>query len=676
MQEYKRLVSNIRSNGSFRGDRTGVGTQGVFGYLERFNLFDGRLPILTTKKMHLRGIIHELLWFLQGDTSSNSLMAHNVKIWKPWALDEKHLMRTVEERLELVGQSRWASNQLRKYLDAQKEDTKTSESAKIKQWLDKTGLYAQRSANSLGDLGFVYGAPWRRLPVVDNEIIQVKQRKGPEKGPMIPPTYVRDLSLYKNPYTGDLPVRWENDGNPFEIIADVGNAKTVAVRFIKTGCIKVVSRNSIVHGNIVDSYAPKIHGIACMGVVQSATKTMLFSLWMHILERCYDTSHSLYKAYGAKGAYVSPRWLCYENFFNDVKRLPNYERWAKDPSAFDLSKDYYGSDCYDVETCLFAPVAMRYLFGPRTKTYLSISQKGIEKVHLSLKAMAKSIGVEALELEAFLEKKETPKKLRGWIIHELTPDVGMLFRPKLFIDQVEELINGLKNKPFSRRHIVNAWIPEVLPDERISPHANVVAGNQCLSACHCMFQFFVRGLSIDERLTWYLENTELTIEQNVEIVRNEETIVIDQLINFPWGYVTVEDDEYNVILHGVETAVEEYLNEKNVPVNALSCMLIQRSSDVPIGVPYNWASYAIFTRMVAQVTGMAADEFVWVSGDTHIYNSQLESGNLETQMDREPYPSPKLKINPDVKSIDDFNIDDFVLTEYKAHPAITYAVEV
>lgn len=108
--------------------------------------------------------------------------------------------------------------------------------------------------------------------------------------------------------------------------------------------------------------------------------------------------------------------------------------------------------------------------------------------------------------------------------------------------------------------------------------------------------------------------------------------------------------------------------------NKLSCQLYQRSADVFLGVPFNIASYALLTLMVAQVTGLQPGDFVHTFGDAHIYNNHLEQVRL--QLTREPYPLPQMKINPNVKSIFEFRYEDFELINYQSHPHIKGDVSV
>jgi thymidylate synthase len=106
----------------------------------------------------------------------------------------------------------------------------------------------------------------------------------------------------------------------------------------------------------------------------------------------------------------------------------------------------------------------------------------------------------------------------------------------------------------------------------------------------------------------------------------------------------------------------------------LSCQLYQRSADIFLGVPFNIASYALLTMMVAQVSGLKSGEFVHTFGDAHLYSNHIEQAKL--QLTREPYPLPKMEINPDVKSIFEFKFEDFTLKNYQSHPHIKAPVAV
>ena len=106
----------------------------------------------------------------------------------------------------------------------------------------------------------------------------------------------------------------------------------------------------------------------------------------------------------------------------------------------------------------------------------------------------------------------------------------------------------------------------------------------------------------------------------------------------------------------------------------LSCQLYQRSADIFLGVPFNIASYALLTLMVAQITGLKPGEFIHTLGDAHLYSNHLEQTTL--QLGREPYPLPIMRLNPAIKSIFDFKFDDFELVNYQSHPPIKAPISI
>ncbi|SEI05705.1 thymidylate synthase [Rheinheimera pacifica] len=169
------------------------------------------------------------------------------------------------------------------------------------------------------------------------------------------------------------------------------------------------------------------------------------------------------------------------------------------------------------------------------------------------------------------------------------------------IDQISQLIADIKRTPDSRRLIVSAWNPALLPDTSVSPKENAAMGKQALPPCHTLFQFYVND-------------------------------------------------------------------------GKLSCQLYQRSADIFLGVPFNIASYALLTLMVAQVCNLQPGDFVHTFGDAHLYLNHLEQVN--TQLARQPYPLPQMQLNPAVKDIFAFTIADFTLQNYQAHPHIKAPVAI
>ena len=169
------------------------------------------------------------------------------------------------------------------------------------------------------------------------------------------------------------------------------------------------------------------------------------------------------------------------------------------------------------------------------------------------------------------------------------------------VDQISILIDQIKNNPNSRRMIVSAWNPSVLPDTSESFSKNVANGKAALPPCHAFFQFYVSE-------------------------------------------------------------------------GKLSCQLYQRSADTFLGVPFNIASYALFTMMIAQVTNLEVGDFIHTFGDVHLYNNHLEQA--KEQLSRDFRSLPIMKINPEITNINDFRYKDFELINYDPHPHIKAAVSV
>ena len=169
------------------------------------------------------------------------------------------------------------------------------------------------------------------------------------------------------------------------------------------------------------------------------------------------------------------------------------------------------------------------------------------------------------------------------------------------IDQISDLIKELKSNPNSRRMLVSAWNPSVLPDNSKSFSENVANNKAALPPCHAFFQFYVSD-------------------------------------------------------------------------GKLSCQLYQRSADIFLGVPFNIASYALLTMMIAQVCELGVGEFIHTFGDAHIYNNHFEQ--IELQLSREPKSLPKMILNPKIKNIFEFTFEDFTLEGYDPHPIIKGSVAV
>lgn len=201
-------------------------------------------------------------------------------------------------------------------------------------------------------------------------------------------------------------------------------------------------------------------------------------------------------------------------------------------------------------------------------------------------------------------------------------------------DQISKVIQQLREDPDSRRIIVSAWNVGDLDDMALNP-------------CHNYFQFYTTEMSLLERLDWY-EVNEPEKFANAPLINHED----------------IDDEE----------RLHETLDREGIPRRKLSCFFLMRSNDVFLGLPFNIASYALLTYIVAQQLNMVPDELVYSGVDVHLYSNHLEQAKL--QLTREPYPLPKLVIKRKPDSIFDYKYEDFELVGYQAHPHIAAPVAV
>lgn len=221
------------------------------------------------------------------------------------------------------------------------------------------------------------------------------------------------------------------------------------------------------------------------------------------------------------------------------------------------------------------------------------------------------------------------------------------------VDQLAYVMHLLKNDPYSARICVSAWIPEWLPYDGVSPEHNVLLGKGCLAACHTFFQFFAHPMTTRERQLWLIEKDPVARKA-------------------AWDKLMEADIDKNDgdAMAALEKRITEVLDEANVPKNKLSCQLYQRSADFCIGVPFNIASYALLTHMIAQCVNMDVDKFIWVGGDTHFYSSHPETWDKQAQ---EPQlPLCKLELTPGITDILKFTVDDVKFVDYQHGPVYKY----
>jgi thymidylate synthase len=241
--------------------------------------------------------------------------------------------------------------------------------------------------------------------------------------------------------------------------------------------------------------------------------------------------------------------------------------------------------------------------------------------------------IKELSLEDFVDviKNNTAETLRAWFgskvdysLGDLGKVYGYQWRNQNGVDQIQDILTGLKENPYSRYHILDAWNKVDFKDMALPP-------------CHLLYQFIVRPLSFSQRV-------QLTTKSG---------------INF---YPAISSEEWI-----------EVMDKNNIPKFYLDLNMYQRSCDAGCGIPFNLASMSMLLMIMSNISNMIPGIATWIGGDTHLYLPHIDSA--KEQIKRIPYKLPKLKINKklnSLKDIEDLSVDDFILSDYKFHPSIKY----
>lgn len=545
MQTYLTALQQILNHGILKSDRTSTGTISLFGMQQRYNLAEG-FPAVTTKKLAWKAVVSELLWFLEGSGDERRLaeILHGTRAHSR----EKEEITPSGEKLKSVQQLNtiWTAN------------------ANAPYWIQ----HAQYD----GDLQKVYGYQWRKWGSNyhnwANEVVLIEQSKA--SGVNQPFALEIPLESPKLDVTDSLvgtTILTTNCGD-VKVLQKISKTR-YKVQFL-SGINAVIecSGTQLVSGDIQNPYAMnEADGNGCYGIISKTSRytKAAYKLWLTMMKKCHGTE-----------VFVDSEWRCFSNFYRDIHGLIGFDHWVKEPSKFVLDHEYYGNDFFGRNSTIFLPSQYANILTTDGSLYVATHKRTGEVYKFTSPSLFK----------ARTKSKMTATK--SWHFTKESPPDGFKWRQRFAVDQLLDLVEGIKRDPNGRRHIITAWNPGELSSMALPP-------------CHCFAQFYV-------------------------------------------------------------------VNGK------LSCQLYQRSNDFFLGCPFNIASYALLTHMIAQVCDLEVGDFVHVTGDAHLYVPHIDSA--KEQLTRTPFAMPKLQLNPAVKDITKFTMDDIKLIDYQCHSPIKAAMAV
>lgn len=474
------------------------------------------------------------------------------------------------------------------------------------------------------ELGPVYGANWRYYGGFLETTHLVGRRVATDSAWSLRDYQdLIDVIPSSNPKVGTI--RESKLASKYRVIAYYKETATYSIQFLDTHAVyHNVGRRSVDNNSIEDGFTTSIYTVGKLGYYKgkkaSEVNKRLRKTWENMISRCYNPSDKSYARNLRDGIVVCRRWHVLSNFIIDMERTPGYRQFKENKETIVLDKDYYGKNIYHPDTTVLVPARHNRKYREDTPGYRYSTDQ--ETVYFC----------STQEVIDYFDRqgiKVSQSSLLNGTIEDVKAVTEGYVRYKLPIDQIANVIESIKTDPDGRRHIVSAWNPETLD-------------HVALPSCHTMFQFYVTPLDFNE-------------------LKREATkggIPCEEALEELWPVGTEPSNE----------AIREFSENWRIPKGKLSCQLYQRSADLFLGVPYNVASYALLTMMIAQVCNLEVGDFVHTIGDAHIYSNHTEQ--CELQLTREPLPLPAMWLDPSIESIEDFTMDSFQLLGYESHPTI------
>jgi thymidylate synthase len=476
-------------------------------------------------------------------------------------------------------------------------NTKLLEEKNINIWKGNTTreFLDNRGLNYLpeGDMGRGYGFTWRKWEYIGDEWMRKVEliKKSTYSG--INVGYYLDIPVQPViPSDDDLVGETLKTNNNSDILvleklpARKGNTY-YRVQFINDiRCVVEVSRPNLRRGQVRNPYQrTQVNGVYGGPISKSPFLAPAYTMWRNMMERCHGNDPVKTANYKDRGIFVDQRWRCFSNFYGDIQSLIGFDSWAANPHDFQLDKDYYSANCYSRKTTLFIPRKYNENILNSVTGDLFVAKNkhtGTEFKFTSPYFFNKFTNTRGMVDRAL---RQQAGNTTNWIfIKEVAPP-GYVWRQKFYIDQIEDLLNGLKTDPFSRRNIVTGWNPGNLEKTALPP-------------CHIM-------------------------------------------------------------------------NMYSVDNGKLHSNFVMRSNDVPFGLPFNIASYALINHIFAKHLGMQPGELVYFGWDVHIYQNQMEM--VKEILERSPRPLPTLSIKKDLSTFDDIlslEWEDIELLNYDPYPDV------